>query len=837
MPSIQLTDPHPTPGIAGHSSHASQPDVDKFWTWDGTSTSNDNFAAVTSNHHDYSQPLHELTSAASEINYSSLVGQIQVPAAVTRSPLSQDVLGLIGAPLSGHEGRLSQSHKGGVEAFQAQQQPAPGYRRGNSHASVSEYLLHAPPIHPKVTPSPPSGMRMSSLELELHLSNSSTRSIISDGLYRIYRDSLECALSCWLTEWTCPYNVGGRAQFRLNRSQSHSEAGGPGGKGSLGTFFTRICRLDRSLAKWRTRPLSPAEDKAASRVLEITIVAYASQWSQLRNPGLSAENGNCDRRDTPPNNSRAFGDKRTMPSDLDRSFQEALWHQARKSLQCCEDKESFRVIFAHLIFSIIQRQLNVQEHARKLRQKIPRYRHRSCPSLEQFSHGLDLPATLTSVKVPSEGSDSDVDVSVRTKLEELDGLEGPPVFLETALRQLLCWRRQIGLMSRKAAASSRADMDQSGASSPSQIDQDRKSFNMLFWLGVMCDTSSAAVYNRPLVISDEDSAIILPTHPSSTSLGGKDVTHDMEIDSNKDVPNLPISDVKLELWDADFLERKIYHSQSPLRWPCSVADAAAALSEATPCKVLLYRKVASLQALSLRAVSPQTVERYIQQALAVYQHWNQAYGPFIDDCLNHHNELPSSVKSWYVVHIGHWYLGALLLADVIDTIDEDHKSGLNHRELRETISLTHGLRKDNVDAATDLARATCSSDPELGNGLQDSPYTFDKMALLSEPWTGILTKCFCKTLELLLQWLSACKRANNGTVEAVETECLQSQAQICVQALETLGRKSDAAYLAAMLFSDQLREVIAELDNSTPTYDGPNVTAKPDTAKVRTTNG
>merc|ERR1711939_215061 len=110
------------------------------------------------------------------------------------------------------------------------------------------------------------------------------------------------------------------------------------------------------------------------------------------------------------------------------------------------------------------------------------------------------------------------------------------------------------------------------------------------------------------------------------------------------------------------------------RWPCSFDEAALILQEAIPVKVLMFRKVGQLQTLAYRRNAPSKLEKCIEEALEVYQHWNATYGQFMLDCVAQHNQLPPHVQSWYVILDGHWHYGCLLLADKISQTDKEDRT-------------------------------------------------------------------------------------------------------------------------------------------------------------------
>lgn len=179
------------------------------------------------------------------------------------------------------------------------------------------------------------------------LSEDWNRLSIKKGLLKIYHDSMEGALSCWLTERNCPYSsqvFDGREVWSSNWANR---------------IATRVCDLDTVYCS--TGALSLQEQTQASKVLNTVVMAFAAQWSQtgerssarLSSSGLSYSKGSnllyCDPTMTAEDD--IFG----------RDMQKNLWHQASKALHEASENKSFRVIFAGIIFSLAQRPVDTNE--------------------------------------------------------------------------------------------------------------------------------------------------------------------------------------------------------------------------------------------------------------------------------------------------------------------------------------------------------------------------------------------------------------------------------------------------------------------------------------------
>lgn len=319
----------------------------------------------------------------------------------------------------------------------------------------------------------------------------------------------------------------------------------------------------------------------------------------------------------------------------------------------------------------------------------------------------------------------------------------------------------------------------------------RSTLGLLFWLGVMFDTLSAAMYQRPLVVSDEDSQI------ESASPSMLDSEYQVDVDG-WNIPRKGIRD-KRDVWGDFFLripiERQEF-SQAQPRWPCSYEEAASVLSEATPVKVLLYRRVTQLQTLVYRGASRDCLEKVIEKTLLVYEHWNCKYQRFMLDCVANHELLPPRIQSWYVILDGHWHLAAMLLADVVESIDHGRLGSDTEREARQATDFVSTLRIDNAFAVGALARSSLhGQEPTMHRHFHDS---LSEVAFLVEPWTVVLIHSFAKAGIISLERLEMPGERN------MLTECFRQNCEFCICALQYLGRKSDMAFLVARNLSRTL---------------------------------
>lgn len=558
-----------------------------------------------------------------------------------------------------------------------------------------------------------------------------TRSTMTRNLIRIYHDSMENALSCWLTEHNCPYSGSDSSILPFGERKEW----GPSWSNRV---CIRVCRLDCASSSLRGRPLSAEEDTTAARALHLAIIAFASQWTQHAQKGTGL----------------------AVPAPIaydERSIRERVWNEARHVMEHSAGIPSFRIAFANIIFSLAESPLDNGQD-------------------ERLGHLLEN--------------------------------DSAPRFLETANRQLFTFRHKYRRRKLEALSSTKKsrmrstdlkttdvlEMSKRSESPPVcpilASSEHRNTLSLLFWLGVMFDTLSAAMYQRPLVVSDEDSQIV----SASTSVPDSEDRVDFDGWSIPQTGRLEKHDVWGDFFLRGPVERRI--SQVQPRWPCSYEEAASVLSEATPVKVLLYRRVTQLQTLIYRGASCDRLEDVIQKTLLVYNHWNCTYQSFMLDCVANHKLLPPRIQSWYVILDAHWHLAAMLLADAVETIDGGSLGSDTECAARESTELVSRLRIENALAVGELARSSLDGqEPTIRRLFHDS---LNEVAFLAEPWTVVLIHSFAKAGYISLESL----HAPGG--QYMYAECFRQNCMFCICALQYLGRKSDMAFLIARDLSRSL---------------------------------
>ena len=638
----------------------------------------------------------------------------------------------------GNDGNISET---GLKMDGAVMRTGRKRRRRSSSVSLSNGALPCPAI-----------------SFAAELVSSANKAILREGLLKIYHNSFENALSCWLTERTCPYSA--KADISL------ANDGGP----DWNRMYHRVFRLDRLSSSVRGRQLTFQEDRAVGKALNSAIFSFATQWAQ------SSERSRAKYPFDHAANPAVFTSQSTDASwsgiEFDRTLQIAAWNEARVALQDAEDIESFRLVLAQIVFSLTQRP------------------HDPTSELETAAENVET------AKLASNAGDAGVEEceDLMSRLNLVIEAEDPPVHLEKGVRLIHSLRSRMTMCAGTPPLKSRANRrGKQYKPAANLVDAaDRATIDLLFWLGVMFDTLSSAMHKRPLVLSDEDSDVY-GNEPRTAA------DH-----MQRDVGSV-VSRSTEGVWDVHlFAHQRTRLQQNLVRWPCSLEQAAALLCDAAPVKVLLFRKVTRIQTLLSRSCRGERVERSIKAALSVCEHWERLYAPFIRDCMQYHDALPPRIQSWYICLTGHWHLATLLLADLIEIVDDSEFGLKTQQMLRTSTDFVACFRKSNCQALSDLARCSCPREDASFAQSRDFHFAVNQGALLTEPWTAVLIRAFAKAAVMLLETehmlLPFPVEYTSDTEEAFQ------QADDCVQALWYLGRKSDMALSAAKILGDALRQ-------------------------------
>lgn len=598
------------------------------------------------------------------------------------------------------------------------------------------------------------------------LARSANGTMIGETMMRIYHDVMEGALSCWLTEQTCPYNSLPSTPSSTSTSTASTTTAAAGGTAPQcwatsedmqrdwganwsNRIYRRVVKLDRMAHQLGLKRLAPADERRVSAALNAAVMAFTAQWAQASQRSAAR---------WPPD-----GDHELRPPDLgeefDRTLQKSFWNQARKNLSECSEIDSFRVVFAEIIFGLTQK-----------------YRDDAGSGGSGFGRrggGMD----------GAGGIAGSADAAATSEVvEEILREDTQQIWLERATRRLHVLRRRVELHDRQL----RKQKDGAHSAHVAYDAEWRTTIDLLFWLAVMFDTISAAMTERPLTVSDEDSSHLALTHANPHH-------------------HTPMLDAPSKRWNV-ILARDQQTKLSPLRWPCTDAEIAQELTDAAPVKVLLYRKVTLLQTLVARAVDARALEDAISDALMVHAHWQAIYSALFADCLAHHMLLSPRIQSWYVCLFGHWLLATLIVVELVETVDAHGLGGERETRQRAAEGTAAAIRENTVGLIASLARASTPQHDEVtGAGeLDNFHHAVSEGALLTEPWTMILMRSFAKAAILLLE---QCEQnlAQGGAERTGENAKRLERCEDCIKALWYLGRKSDMAREVSIVLSTALQ--------------------------------
>lgn len=540
----------------------------------------------------------------------------------------------------------------------------------------------------------------------------SNNQLISTSLLQIYHDVFEHNLSCWLTEFTCPYKT---PRWSTDAVDVQREWG-PAWSNRI---YRRTIKLDRVAQSTSMMQLARSDDKAAQKALHLAIMAFATQWAQ----------GSRRQRQRYGQFDLAEDLAAEMSDEFDRNLQRHFWDQAQRALQDVADLESYRVVCAELIFGLTQKPWSNEDH----------------PSVVD-------PAMF------SRRGGSRIKTSIMAQINAIISKEGPPTYMERAARKMHALkfkydssRRGMGGLAESAALSG----------------EDKSTIGLLYWLAVMFDTVSSSMNERPVVVSDEDCQHTQETEETSR-------------------------------WRVNMFIQDLDRPSQSLHWPCPYDAAAEAVTKSAPVKVLLFRHVSYLQNILRKGGRGQRVEDIIRSTTAVYRYWNMTYGSFFRELVQRFDSVPARIQGWFVCISAHWHLAALMLADLVDFIDEQALGLDTDAQARAGSRMASRIREASVRELSDLASvATPPDEANTPPQLPDFHHAVGEGTILTEPWTMILIRAFSKAAVILLGEADE----SLGTLGHCDLTDGLERAEECIKALWLLGKKSDMARKIAEILS------------------------------------
>ena len=570
-------------------------------------------------------------------------------------------------------------------------------------------------------------------------------SLITDSLLGIYHDVLENNLACWLSEDTCPYKMRPRRGSELTRIKPTTPENNTRHSGDAAwpnRMYRRVIQLDRAaqrIGQWR---LTRSENNAASKALSLAILAFATQWSQ----------GLVQSRAQQSAWSSGFlinEDPLDERNEFEQNVRMSTWDQARRALEDCSHLESYRVVYAELVFGLVQK-----------------------------------PSTRQNDSEPAPSEEKGSLAGSRREVAKILATQSQPVFIERATRKIHAMKFRLDIAETGFSVFSNGAESQKAELSA----EDRSTIGLVYWFAVMLDTVSSSINEKPVTVTDED------CQPED------DLAKDMN--ESKSLVH--------QRWEARlFVQDDLEIPSATLSWPCSYHEAAEAVVRSAPVKVLLFRYISYLQNTLRKRQLGRPIEDVIGGALLLYKYWGMTYGSFFRSLIRDYRNVPPRIKSWFVCIVVPWHLGALMLADFIDFVDSNSMGLEEASRGRRAENLASKIREASASELADIAFVTTPRDDDAGGRqLPDLHFAVNQGSLLTEPWTILLVNAFAKAALYHLGVLDGLE-----TQEAPASICAAEKRQrvvrridACAQCLWFLGRKTAIAGDIAVLLLKAIKQ-------------------------------
>jgi hypothetical protein len=668
---------------------------------------------------------------------------------------------------------------------------------------------------------------------EHRLADISNKITISNDLMKIYCDSLENALECWVDGETCPYRIETDVGLRSHAVNEQTKS-----PSISKTFYNRVHALDVVFSRQRPRPLTRAEDSGSSKVLKLAIMAFACQWSHssrssstnLHETGWALNDEDHVIKPRPTSDFEA-----SDAQEFERLLRLSVWHESQRCISRWRYCGSFRVILASIILFCSQQPLDEDELNDFHEDHIEPFASQDLGAGKSVDWRPGCLGDQLNSSAPSSNTTGQVlankcipDLTLfSSSFYGHKGLQ----HLEIGLHHLLTWRKSIISSHlhkpKRIFHTATTEAPWNGNALPGS--QYLSDFNLLFWLGVMCDTTSSVLNHRSLIIPDTET---FTSSGSVTKLDLDAVTSatfqasHWRPDANHHHPAERVAQ-SVDIWgsyllDADRILRRSLVAAENLSTSQLKSKM---IQRGVPLKLLFWRKVGKLQNMissyeqqPTSSPTPTEVENAIKEALAVHQYWTVNYGEFFTACTREHSNLSIQSQSWYLVLVLGWNMACLILARYIDFVDRNAMSERLGQSLRGSSALTSELKKASVYAIAEAARAsscpptTSSSlsaeeDASLAAGTSATksshPALLGQSPLLSDPHTEKVVKALEIASEILLDWLRQWRSPAasdcvphiswlyiNTSSDEISRHCVS-----CINALDLLKSKSDVARL------------------------------------------
>ncbi|KAL4938052.1 hypothetical protein BDV06DRAFT_232121 [Aspergillus oleicola] len=574
---------------------------------------------------------------------------------------------------------------------------------------------------------------LSPFSMQQQMINTFDNQRTSENLLRIYHDVLEHNLSCWLSETTCPYQLGPPNDHRIIPEWGSSWSN---------RIYHKTIKLDRVAQSCGLVQLTHHDDQAASKALHLAIMAFATQWAQGSRRHRERYNSQS------PN-----GSTKESLDEFDRILQSNLWEQARRALQEVAQLDSYRVACAEIIMGLAQRPWTSEDQAQAF-----------ASGQQEDSFSMD---------------------SLMSQVRDIIDKDGPPKYMESAARRMHALKYRYDTLTKGSNRKSNSDSTNFSHVANFSSD-DRCTIGLLYWLAIMFDTVSSSMNERPVVVLDEDC-------PHQSPGGSQE----------KENKNSPASSDNTR-WDLDLFVQGGLKGTNRTNWPCSYEVAAEDVVRSAPVKVLLFRHLSYLQNALRKGMTRSQIENIIGSTLSLYKYWNRTHGAFFADMIKDHQSVPRRIQGWFVVISGHWHLAAMMLADLLDIVDENTLGTEDGATARKACQFAQRMRMDSARGLADLARIATPDTADVALGMPQMPgfhHAVNEGTLLTEPWTIILIRAFSKACVI---FLSDARVSLSILGHSMDYEEYVGRAESCIKGMWLLGKKSDMARKIAETLSSAL---------------------------------
>jgi hypothetical protein len=503
-------------------------------------------------------------------------------------------------------------------------------------------------------------------------------------------------------------------------------------------IYQRTIKLDRVAQSCKLLQLSRSEDQAASKALHLAIMAFATQWAQ-------GSHRHREKYDTGTLHHGEDGLSNGVSEEFDRILQQHFWDQAQRALQQVAALESYRVACAELIFGLTQRPWNSPNQS-------------SGHAMETQGRHFSADSTLSQV-------------------HDIIRKEGPPIYMESAARKMHTLKYRCDALE-KGLGKQCGSQENGAHGIAAMSSEDRGTIGLLYWLAIMFDTISSSMNERPVVVLDED----------------------CEHETRKENHGATSMNKSLgpRRWDLDLFVQGSIDEMCQTHWPCSYEAAAEDVIKSAPVKVLLFRHLSYLQNAVRKSARREQIEEIIRSTTSLYQYWNKTHGAFFNELVQNYSTVPQRIQGWFVCISAHWHLAALMLADLLETVDENALGMEDAACSRMTGQMARRIRKHSAKELSDLTRVATPPIIDANLGVPQMPdfhHAINEGTLLTEPWTMILIRAFTKACIVFLNEADESLRYAGSTIgyNSDNFERSMGQAEDCMKGLWLLGKKSDMA--------------------------------------------